>query len=142
MSKQSVKNIMHKNPITVKCQTPLNDIIKILINSQQTQLPVVNSNKELLGMISSVDCQRALLISGYHCDKPVRVSDIMAKEFTYLNEDEDLSEVAIKTQKTLENIFPVITDGKLVAIMKRIDLLVHLQHNLSLCSDNKQSKNK
>lgn len=134
MSKQTVNNIMNRKPLTVQCETPLNDIIKILISSQQSQLPVINSNKELLGMVSLVDCQKALLISAYHCDKPVRVSDIMAKEFTFLSEDEDLSEVAIKTQKQSENIFPVINAGKLIAIMKRTDLLLYLQMNLSLCS--------
>tara|TARA_R110001592_G_scaffold290137_7_gene559244 strand:+ start:960 stop:1370 length:411 start_codon:yes stop_codon:yes gene_type:complete len=134
MSKKTVKDIMHKQPLTVRCQTPLSDIINTLISSQQTQLPVVNSANKLIGMVSLIDCQTALLISAYHCDKPVRVNDIMAKNFTFLTADEDLSEVAIKTQKQTESIFPVIESGKLIAIMRRTDLLRHLQNNLSLCS--------
>lgn len=134
MSQQIVKNIMRKQPVTVQCQTPLNEIIKTLITSQQAQLPVVNSVNKLIGMVSLIDCQTALLISAYHCDKPVKVNDIMAKNFTFLTSDEDLSEVAIKTQKQAENIFPVVDNGKLIAIMRRTDLLIHLQKNLSLCS--------
>jgi len=134
MSKKTVKDIMRKQPVTVQCQTPLSDIINTLITSQQAQLPVVNSANKLIGMVSLIDCQTALLISAYHCDKPVRVNDIMAKNFTFLTADEDLSEVAIKTQKQTESIFPVLDNGKLIAVMRRTDLLIHLQNNLSLCS--------
>jgi len=134
MTQQTIQKIMHKKPITVDCQTPLIDIIKVLINSQQTQLPVINSSKQLIGMISIIDCQKALLISGYHCDMPVTVDDIMVKEFISLTIMDELSEVAIKTQKSSDNIFPVLSEGKLVGILKRVDLLVHLQNNLLLCS--------
>ena len=134
---QTVQHIMHSHPITVQCQTPLNEIIDTLISSQQAQLPVVNKSQKLIGMVSLIDCQKALLISGYHCDHPVRVNNIMVKNFTSLTSEEALSEVAIKTQKQSENIFPVLKEGKLIAIMKRVDLLVYLQESLSLCSSQK-----
>jgi len=134
MSIQTVQNIMKKQPVTVQCNTPLTDIIDTLISSQKPQLPVVDSNKTLIGVVSLIDCQKALLISAYHCDKPVRVNDVMAKEFTFLSINEDLSEVAIKTQHLSENIFPVVDSGKLVAIVNRADLLLHLQNNLALCA--------
>ena len=134
MNQQTLQMIMHKKPITVECQTPLMDIIKVLIDSQQTQLPVINSSKQLIGMVSIIDCQKALLISGYHCDMPVTVDEIMAKNFVSLTVTDELSEVAIKTQKSSDNIFPVLSEGKLVGILKRVDLLVHLQSNLLLCS--------
>jgi len=134
MSQKTVKSIMNKNPINVVCDTPLMDIINVLINSQQTQIPVLNGQKHLMGMVSLIDCQKALLISGYHCDMPVTVDEIMAKDFVAIPATDDLSEVAIKTQKLADNIFPVVDDGKLVGVLKRVDLLVHLQNNLLLCS--------
>ena len=134
MSIQTVQQIMHKQPITVQCQTPLSTIIETLISSQQAQLPVVNNSHKLLGMVSLIDCQKALLISAYHCDHPVKVNDIMAKSYTHLGSDEHLSEVAIKTQQEYENIFPVIKEEKLIGIVRRVDLLVQLQNNLALCS--------
>jgi len=136
MRQQTVKQIMRKQPITIQCKTPLTEIIHIIVTSQQAQLPVVNNNKKLIGMVSLIDCQKALLISAYHCDKPVTVDDVMTEEFMFLNEDEDLSEVAINTQQQTENFFPVIKNDKLIAILRRTDLLVHLQKNLSLCSKN------
>ena len=125
---------MKKQSVTVQCNTPLTDIIDTLIHSQKSQLPVVGGNNTLIGMVSLIDCQKALLISAYHCDIPVKVNDVMAKEFTFLSKNEDLSEVAIKTQHLSENIFPVVDEGKLVAIVNRADLLLHLQNNLALCA--------
>ncbi|PKF63107.1 hypothetical protein CW745_06720 [Psychromonas sp. psych-6C06] len=134
MTQLNIDSIIHKQPINVQCQTPLTKIIDTLIQSQQAQVPVVNADNKLLGMVSLVDCQKALLVGAYHCDKPVRVNDIMAKQFTALTEDESLSEVAIKTQASPEDIFPVLKGEKLVGILKRVDLLVHLHNNLAQCS--------
>ena len=58
----------------------------------------------------------------------------MAKSFTSLTVDEGLSEVAMKTQTDPESLFPVITAGKLVGIVNRVDLLPHLQNDLAHCS--------
>lgn len=137
MSLQTVQQIMDKRPTTVQCQTPLTTIIETLVNSQQTQLPVVNNSNKLLGMVSLIDCQRALLIGAYHCDQPIKVNDIMAKDFSCLEEKEQLSEVAIRTQQQPENIFPVVKAGKLIGIMRRADLLLQLQNNLALCAQMK-----
>lgn len=134
MNSATVQHIMHKQPHSVQCQTPLAEIIATLVATQQSQLPVVNSVNKLLGMVSLVDCQKALLVSAYHCDKPVNVNDIMVKEFISLGRDEKLSEVAIKTQHVAENFFPVLRGETLVGIVKRVDLLVQLQNNLALCS--------
>lgn len=134
MSTKTISQIMDKHPITLQCDTSLTGIVNTLINSQQSQLPVINHNKQLLGMVSLVGCQKALLSSAYHCDKPVQVDSVMTKSFVTFNADDDLSEVAIKTQHLADNIFPIVKDDKLIAIMKRTDLLTHLQNNLSLCS--------
>jgi len=137
MSRENVQQIMDKQPISVQCQTPLTTIIETLISSEQTQLPVVNNSNHLLGMVSLIDVQKALLVGAYHCDQPLKVNAIMAKEFICLNPEEDLSEVAIKTQKLPENIFPVVKEGKLIGMMKRVDLLIHLQNSLTRCSQMK-----
>tara|TARA_R110001583_G_scaffold26757_1_gene96231 strand:- start:2273 stop:2686 length:414 start_codon:yes stop_codon:yes gene_type:complete len=134
MSIKTVQNIIHKKTITVQCQTPLADIIDMLVKSQQSQLPVVNNNDKLIGMVSIIDCQKALLHSAYHCDQPVIVNDIMAKNYASLSLDQQLSEVAITTQLYNENIFPVQHEGKFVGIIKRVDLLIELNNELSLCS--------
>jgi predicted transcriptional regulator len=137
MSIKTVQSIMHKKAITVQCQTPLTEIIDSLVKSQQSQLPVINNGNKLIGMVSLMDCQKALLHSAYHCDQPVIVNDIMAKNYTSLTIDQHLSEAAMQTQSHNESIFPVQHEGKFVGIMKRVDLLIELNKDLSLCSQKK-----
>ncbi|PKG38234.1 CBS domain-containing protein [Psychromonas sp. Urea-02u-13] len=134
MKLQTVQQIMHKHPITVQCQTPLTQIIATLIETQQSQLPVINKSNTLIGMVSLIDCQKALLNSAYHCDQPVNVNDVMTKDFINLTADEALSEVAIKTLTRTENVFLVLQEEKLIGILKRVDLLVELNNNLALCT--------
>ncbi|WP_019612812.1 CBS domain-containing protein [Psychromonas ossibalaenae] len=134
MSTAVVKEIMKKSPFTVQCQTPLNEIVKTLVKTQQSQLPVVNQSNKLIGMVSQVDCHKALLVSGYHCDQPVKVNNIMAESYPVLNPQDRLSEAAIKTQEETADIFAVVEEDRLVGIVKRVDLLTLLNENLSLCS--------
>lgn len=134
MKTQTVQAIMQTQPISVQCQTPLAKIIETLIASQQSQLPVINQSKDLIGMVSLIDCQNALLIGAYHCDQPIKVNDIMAKDFTSLTTQQALSEVATQTQQQTESIFPVLESGKLVGILRRVDLLNYLHNNFSQCT--------
>jgi len=134
MNVQTVKEIMKNSPTTVQCQTPLQEIVTKLAGAHQTHLPVVNQQNKLLGMVSQVDCHRALLISGYHCDQPVKVNDIMAKSYLALSLDEKISEVVIKTQQETADTFPVVEEGKLIGIVSRVDLLTVLNENLLLCT--------
>ncbi|WP_051303535.1 CBS domain-containing protein [Psychromonas aquimarina] len=93
---------------------------------QQSRLPVVNRSNKLIGMVSQVDCHKALLVSGYHCDQPVKVNDMMAKSYPILNPQDRLAEAAIKTQEESADIFAVLEESRLVGIVKHVDLLTLL----------------
>ena len=126
MSTQKIKSIMKKSIATVQCQTPLKDIIKTLLRSKQAHLPVINASNKLIGMVSQIDCHKALLISGYHCDKPVKVNDIMTSSYLTLSPYDSISDVTISSLESTVNLFPVVEDEKLVGIVNRADLLTIL----------------
>lgn len=52
---KTVADVMSREPITVKTQTPLNEAIKILAEKNFSGLPVVDDNGQLVGMISETD---------------------------------------------------------------------------------------
>ena len=52
---QTVKDIMYKPTITVNENTTLLEIINIMSDNQITRLPVVNSKKQLVGIITRTD---------------------------------------------------------------------------------------
>ena len=125
---------MNPNPKTLKCSSSLEEVVKTLLTENVDELAVVNSQNKLLGFVSALDCHKAILISSYHCDKPVIVNDIMNQKFISINADEHISDVAIKMQNESSNIYPVIESEKLIGTLSRNELLKVLNENLSLCS--------
>jgi len=134
MTDITVKALMNPNPKTLKCSSSLEEVVKTLLTENVDELAVVNSQNKLLGFVSALDCHKAILISSYHCDKPVIVNDIMNQKFISINTDEQISDVAIKMQNESSNIYPVIESEKLIGTLSRNDLLKVLNENLSLCS--------
>ena len=134
MTDITVKALMNPNPKTLKCSSSLEEVVKTLPTENVDELAVVNSQNKLLGFVSALDCHKAILISSYHCDKPVIVNDIMNQKFISINTDEQISDVAIKMQNESSNIYPVIESEKLIGTLSRNDLLKVLNENLSLCS--------
>lgn len=134
MTDITVNELMNPNPKTLKCSSPFEDVVKTLLTENVDELAVVNSKNKLLGFVSALDCHKAILISSYHCDKPVIVNDIMNQQFISINADEQIADVAIKMQNVVSNIYPVLQDEKLIGTLSRNDLLKVLNVNLSLCS--------
>jgi predicted transcriptional regulator len=134
MTDIKVKALMNPNPKTIKCSTTLADIVDTLLAENVNELAVVNNHNSLLGFVSAFDCHKAILISSYHCDKPVIVNDIMNQKYVFTNADEQIADVAIKMQNEVSNIYPVLKGDKLIGTLSRNDIINVLNESLSLCS--------
>ncbi|MBF0119541.1 MAG: DUF190 domain-containing protein [Desulfobacterales bacterium] len=134
-----VKDIMTFQPKVVQTDTPVSEVVNILLSSTFTGVPVVDKNNKPLGVISQGD-----LI--YRAGMPVRLGilaeagtenlnevlsklsaknakDIMSKPPVSIHEDKQLTEaVNIMLTKGLKRL-PVINDqGKLTGILSRMDI--------------------
>jgi predicted transcriptional regulator len=134
MTDITVKALMNPSPKTIKCSTTLADIVHTLLAANVNELAVVNSQNKLLGFASALDCHKAILISSYHCDKPVIVDDIMNQKYVFINADDQIADVAIKLQNEVSNIYPVLKGDKLIGTLSRNDIISALNESLSLCS--------
>ncbi len=95
-------------------------------------------------MVAQIDSHKALLSSGYHCDQPVTLTEIIASTYVVLSAHQSLADAAIKTREESANMFPVVlagsaaednVAGRLVGIINRVDLLTHLNAQLALCKN-------
>jgi CBS domain-containing protein len=59
------KDIMTPNPSVVKKDTPIEDIIDIMIQKEIVLVPVVESNKKLIGVVARLDILREKLNEGF-----------------------------------------------------------------------------
>ncbi|NRA61837.1 MAG: CBS domain-containing protein [Psychrobium sp.] len=134
MTDITVKQLMHKNPTTIKCSTPLADVVKTLTNETTLGLIVVDDSNHVIGVVSEYDCHKALLAGSYHCDTPVSVNDIMTQSIINLVPNEHIADVAIKVLNETTDVYPVIENDNFIGTLTRGDILNVLIKNLNLCS--------
>ncbi len=134
MTDITVNQLMHKNPITIKCSTPLAGVVKTLVNETTLGLIVVDDSNHVIGVVSEHDCHKALLAGSYHCDTPVTVNDIMNQSVVNLSPNEHVADVAIKVLNESTDVYPVIENDNFIGTLTRGDILSILIENLNLCS--------
>ncbi|MEA5598585.1 CBS domain-containing protein [Rivularia sp. UHCC 0363] len=144
---KTVAEIMTRDPITVKAETPLREAIKILAEKRISGLPVVDDAGELIGIISETDLmwQQAgitppayimILDSVIYLKNPVEyerelhkalgqiVGEVMSKKPITISSDKPLREAAKIMRDRKIHQLPVLDDsGQLVGILALNDII-------------------
>ena len=98
------------------------DITMAIVNHSFSALPVVDSEKKLLGIVSESDLLHCILQGSD--EQTLKARDMMNKEVVTVNEDTPLKDV-IKTLEDNKLVrVPVVKDNVLVGIITRRDLLI------------------
>jgi CBS domain-containing protein len=109
--------------ITVNTRTPIYEAIATLVQNNITGLPVVNDNMELAGVITEKDVLKLLYDIE---DKPGTVEDFMTPKVVSFNCQDDLIDIADSFRKGDFRRVPILEHGKLVGIISRKDVIVHI----------------
>ena len=119
----NVKTVMVTTPISVSKETPIREAMQILMDNGITGLPVVDADGHLLGIVSEKD-MLALLYE----NRPSggTVEDFMTRDVVSFNEDDDLVDLCEALIKGNFRRVPVLSEGKLVGIVSRTDLIRHI----------------
>ena len=133
MSEVIVREFMLEHPVTVKSDTPLVEAVETLLGKELAGLAVINGSGEVTGFISDYDCHKAMLMSSYHCDNPVYVSDIQHQNYVAINPEDGIADIAIKLVNEPASLYLVIENKKLIGTLTRHDILKALDNNLRAC---------
>lgn len=121
-----VTKYMATNLITFTPETEIQEVIDTLLENRITGAPVVNSQKELVGLIDDKDCLRVLFDSSYH-NQPVdnhTVAHYMTSVMKTIKSDCDIYEVAnIFLTEKYKRLVVVDDKGKMVGQISRRDVL-------------------
>ncbi|MEJ2725390.1 MAG: CBS domain-containing protein [Deltaproteobacteria bacterium] len=115
------KDVMSKRVMTLKPDSRVVDVIRLLAENEVTGAPVVSDDMHLLGMVTEKDILMMLLY-----DKNIKtktVADLMTKEVIFFTEEDDLMEIF---KVLVENNFrrvPILSNGKLTGIISRGDII-------------------
>ncbi len=127
---EPITKYMAKNLITFKSDTEINEVIDTLLEKRISGAPVLNENKEIIGMIDDKDCLHVLVDSVYH-NLPIRkriVDTYMTDVYKTISIDSDIVDVANEFLKSKFKRFLVINhNGKLMGQISRRDILKAIQ---------------
>lgn len=129
-----VKDVMTREPVTVRVDTPVKEAATILSERQITALPVVDGTGRLRGVVSEADLlrdaftrdPRSHLIpdSGEIRDRAKAVADVMTPHAITVHESTDAADAAELMTSTSIKSLPVVDErGHLVGIISRSDLI-------------------
>lgn len=147
----TVADIMTRDPVVVKPETPLQEAIRILAERRISGLPVVDSENKLIGVISETDLMWRetgvtpppyvmILDSVIYLENPAKyerelhkalgqtVGEVMtSKHLVTTTADKPLKEAAQLMHDRSVHRLPVVdADGTVVGILTRGDIVRHL----------------
>ena len=124
-SPTSIRDCMHRNPLTITGTAPLVKAIELLVEFKLTGLTVIDNEGAPVGKITELDCIRAVLNAIYHDGSPenIRVEQAMTEEIHACSPDETIVEVAQRMIDSRQRRNAVIQDGKLVGQVSSSNIL-------------------
>lgn len=110
-----LKNYMLARPVTVRADATMGEAIRLIIDNKISGLCVVDEGMRLVGILSELDCLRAMLSSSYNEGGIGQVKDFMASDnLVVANPHEDITDVAQDMLLKKKRRRPVVEDGRLI----------------------------
>ena len=112
----TIKDCMRRKPVTINVSANLVEAIELIIEYKLTGLTVTDDDGNAVGILSELDCIRAVLTAIYNEGDPEHclVRDVMSTDIVSCGPNENIVEVAQSMLETRHRRRPVIEDGKLV----------------------------
>lgn len=111
----NVRDYIIANPIRVHPQDSILDAMQVIIDNKVSGVCVVENDATLVGILSEMDCLRAVLGAVYNDAGIGRVKDYMASDnLVVAHPNEDIVDVAQDMLRKNKRRRPVVEDGKLI----------------------------
>lgn len=120
-----VSDFMTKDLITFRPDQSVEEVIQTLIRYKISGGPVVNSNNELVGIISEGDCLKQISESRYY-NMPMEqhtVENRMIKNVDTIDGNMNVFDAANVFLESRHRRFPIVENGKLVGQISQKDIL-------------------
>jgi CBS domain-containing protein len=146
-----VADVMRTSIATVKPSTPLIDAARLLLETNQRGLPVLDDNRRLLGIVAEGDllhrdelgvsppCNWIEAVLGIEESGPVRermralrVVDIMTPDPISVDKDASIDDVVAEMDRRAIGQLPVVCADEVIGMISRFELIAALEQSLSL----------
>ena len=123
MQSLKVKDYMAAKLVTVTPQTNVVEAMDMLLKSQISGAPVVDSEGHLVGVLSEADLLHVIVQDSYYDESIGIVGDYMKAPVDTVDANMDIYTLAEKFTKEKRRRYPVVHNGKLVGQISRRDVL-------------------
>ena len=111
----NLRDYMLPNPIRVHPEDNILDAMQVIIDNKISGLCVVDDAENLVGILSELDCLRAVLSATYNKTGIGEVREHMASDnLVVAHPDEDIVDVAQDMLTKNKRRRPVVENGKLI----------------------------
>jgi CBS domain-containing protein len=111
----NLRDYMLPNPVKVRPEDNVMDAMKVIIDNRISGVCVVNADDNLVGILSELDCLRAVLAAIYNGGTVGFVRDHMSSDnLVVAHPNEDIVDVAQDMLVKNKRRRPVVEDGKLI----------------------------
>jgi len=111
-----LSDYMLNHPITITADTTISEAADLITESKVSGVLVVNDHREVIGILSELDCLRVVVAGLKGGDKPATVmaGDVMARQVEAQHPHDDIVDVAASMLDHKHRRRPVVKDGKLI----------------------------
>lgn len=124
----NLRDYMLPNPLKVQENDNVLEAMQVIIDNKISGVCVVDIEQNLVGILSELDCLRAVLSAIYNEGSIGRVKDYMARDnLVVAHPNEDIVDVAQDMLRKNKRRRPVVEDGKLIGQITCRQLLSAVQ---------------
>lgn len=129
----TVREYMDRYVETLSPDTDIMEAVDFLVEKRITGAIVVNSRRELAGMLTEFDCLRLLTHGDARQEAPRgKVRDFMTADVKSIPPTMDIYYCAGLFMSVSYRRFPVVEDGRIVGAITRFDLLRAVRRGLAV----------
>jgi CBS domain-containing protein len=110
---------MLKKPVTARPKTTIYEACHLILTNKVSGLAIIDDDNNLVGMLSELDCLRAIVSNVYNDGDPGAslVEDFMTREVEVNHPHDGIIDVASSMLDHKHRRRPVVVDGKLVGLL-------------------------
>ena len=119
----TVENYMATELVTFSPDDDIIGAMRVLLERHLSGAPVIDRNRELVGILSQKDCLRIVYDTAYHQHIGGKVEQYMHREVETMDADTGIFDAADRFLHSTYRRFPVLRAGELVGQISRHDIM-------------------
>ncbi len=126
MNSLQVSDLMDTRPLTISPDIGVITALRQILARGLSAAPVVDSEGQLIGILSEADCIRGTLMGGYFEQVGELVSAQMTRDVCTVTPQTDLVSAAQLMHENKRRLLPVVEQGKVAGLLTRTAVLSEL----------------